>query len=165
MRPRSRAARRLGHGHRREGAQTTRVASVLTHTVDTLTIMSVQDFPDYRSTPEWAADRLWEALTEDGPERARMGGYWLPQWTARFDREAILQDFAALEQPVRRGLQGSLDHAGVRYVAIVEGEHEDEWSDDARPTRYITLVWEPTLKFWAMAHYGPEPIESGDLPV
>jgi hypothetical protein len=130
--------------------------------------MTDQPPTDGDNAPERAAEAFYRALAIDGEERALMGGYWLPQWTVLFDKEAMLRDFAELDRPrLRDRLQGAPEHPGVRYAAIVEGDEPTTRAElwEQTVSRYITFVWEPTLQFWAVAHYGLEYIDPKELPV
>ena len=119
------------------------------------------------NTPEATALAFWAALLEDGDERDRMGGYWLPPWVMRFKKEAILRDFASLDRPgLAKDLGISTDFSDVRYGRIFEHCETigNQLIEDRDVARWLTIVRFPSLQFWAVAHYGREAVPPEDLP-
>lgn len=122
---------------------------------------------DEDNTPEATAYGFFAGLSGDDEERSMMGGRWLPQWANRFNREAILQDFENLDRPALRTILDEPPHdPSVRYAAIIEGAETIEGAlvGDRPVVRWLTLKWEHTLQFWAVAHYGANIVQPEDLP-
>lgn len=119
-----------------------------------------------RDTPEWTAGFVWLALLNDGKEREQLGGMWLPERAFQFDAPAMIADFERLDRPaLRPWLEGPDDRPDIRYAAIIEGAETigGRLVEDRTVSRWMTLKYSG-LKFWALAHYGPEILQPYELP-